>query len=169
MYKRQVLRDATIGIDTELCAFSHMESCRIGARARVGPYARLRPGAQLDDEVHIGNFVEVKASHVGQAAKANHLAYIGDAEVGARSNIGAGTIVANYDGASKHRTRIGEDVHIGSNSVLVAPIVIGDGATVGAGSTVTLEVPAGGLTVARSRQSNIPGWQRPTKKSEPQS
>jgi bifunctional UDP-N-acetylglucosamine pyrophosphorylase/glucosamine-1-phosphate N-acetyltransferase len=159
-----VLRDTTVGLGTELCAFSHMESCRIGARARIGPYARLRPGALLDDEVHIGNFVEVKASRVGRAAKANHLAYIGDAEVGARSNIGAGTIVANYDGASKHPTRIGEDVHVGSNCVLVAPIVIGDGATVGAGSTVTREVPSGGLTVARSRQATIPGWQRPARK-----
>jgi len=159
-----VVRDAVIGRDTEILAFSHLDDCQVGADARVGPYARLRPGAQLADEVHIGNFVEVKASHIGLATKANHLAYIGDAEVGARSNIGAGTIVANYDGANKHRTQIGDDVHVGSNSVLVAPIVIGDGATVGAGSTVTREVSGGELTVARARQATVPGWKRPVKK-----
>jgi bifunctional UDP-N-acetylglucosamine pyrophosphorylase/glucosamine-1-phosphate N-acetyltransferase len=159
-----VVRDAVIGRDTEILAFSHLDDCQVGADARVGPYARLRPGAQLADEVHIGNFVEVKASRVGLATKANHLAYIGDAEIGARTNIGAGTIVANYDGANKHRTQIGDDVHVGSNSVLVAPIVIGDGATVGAGSTVTREVPGGQLTVARARPATVPGWKRPKKK-----
>jgi len=126
---------------------------------------QLRPGAQLDDQVHIGNFVEVKASRVGHGSKANHLAYIGDAEVGPRTNIGAGTIVANYDGANKHRSRIGEDVQVGSNCVLVAPITVGDGATIGAGSTVSREVPAGGLTLARARQVTIAGWKRPLKKS----
>jgi len=162
-----VLRDTNVGRGTELVAFTHIDRGLIGASARVGPFARLRPGAQLDDEVHIGNFVEVKESRLGHGAKANHLAYIGDAQVGARSNIGAGTIVANYDGANKHQTRIGEDVHIGSNSVLVAPIVVGDGATVGAGSTVVREVPAGGLTVARARQATIPEWKRPLKKPKP--
>ncbi len=162
-----VLRDASVGAGTRIEAFSHLEQCRIGADARIGPFARLRPGAQLDDEVHIGNFVEVKASRVGRAAKANHLAYIGDAEVGARVNIGAGTIVANYDGADKHRTQIGADVHVGSNSVLVAPIRVGDGATIGAGSTVSKEVPPGGLTLARARQVTIADWKRPAKKAKP--
>ncbi len=160
-----VLRDATVGADTEVGAYSHLVSCRIGASARVGPYARLRPGASLDDEVHIGNFVEVKASHVGQGSKANHLAYIGDAEVGPRTNIGAGTIVANYDGVNKHRSRIGQDVQVGSNTVLVAPIQVGDGATIGAGSTVSREVPPGGLTLARAPQVTIAGWKRPAKKT----
>src|SRR6267378_654946 len=159
-----VLRDTTVGPGTEVAAFSHLDGCRIGASARVGPYARLRPGASLDDEVHIGNFVEVKASRVGRGSKANHLAYIGDAEVGSRTNIGAGTIVANYDGANKHSSRIGQDVQVGSNSVLVAPIEVGDGATIGAGSTVCREVPAGGLTLARARQVTIAGWKRPAKK-----
>jgi len=161
-----VVRDAVIGRAAQIRAFSHLDGCRVGASALVGPYARLRPGALLEDEVHIGNFVEVKASTVGHAAKANHLAYIGDAEVGARSNIGAGTIFANYDGANKHRSVVGQDVNVGSNSVLVAPIVVGDGATVGAGSTVTREVPAGGLTVARARQTSIPLWRRPVKKAK---
>jgi bifunctional UDP-N-acetylglucosamine pyrophosphorylase / glucosamine-1-phosphate N-acetyltransferase len=161
-----VLRDTTVGNDTEVAAFSHLDGCRIGASARVGPYARMRPGARLDDEVHIGNFVEVKASHVGRGSKANHLAYIGDAEVGPRTNIGAGTIVANYDGVNKHRSRIGQDVQVGSNTVLVAPIDVGDGATIGAGSTVCKEVPAGGLTLARTRQVTIAGWKRPTKKAK---
>jgi bifunctional UDP-N-acetylglucosamine pyrophosphorylase/glucosamine-1-phosphate N-acetyltransferase len=160
-----VLRDATIGADTEIGAYSHLASCRVGASARVGPYARLRPGASLDDEVHIGNFVEVKASHVGQGSKANHLAYIGDAEVGQRTNIGAGTIVANYDGVNKHRSRIGQDVQVGSNTVLVAPIQVGDGATIGAGSTVSREVPPGGLTLARAPQVTIAGWKRPSRKT----
>jgi bifunctional UDP-N-acetylglucosamine pyrophosphorylase / glucosamine-1-phosphate N-acetyltransferase len=162
-----VLRDATVGADTEVAAFSYLDGCRIGASARVGPYARLRPGANLDDEVHIGNFVEVKASHVGRASKANHLAYIGDAEVGPRTNIGAGTIVANYDGVNKHRSRIGQDVQVGSNTVLVAPIQVGDGATIGAGSTVSREVPPGGLTLARAPQVTIAGWKRPAKKAGP--
>ena len=161
-----VLRDTSVGADTEVAAFSHLDGCRIGASARVGPYARMRPGARLDDEVHIGNFVEVKASHVGRGSKANHLAYIGDADVGPRTNIGAGTIVANYDGVNKHRSRIGQDVQVGSNTVLVAPIEVGDGATIGAGSTVCREVPAGGLTLARARQVTIAGWKRPTKKAK---
>jgi bifunctional UDP-N-acetylglucosamine pyrophosphorylase/glucosamine-1-phosphate N-acetyltransferase len=160
-----VLRDAAVGADTEVAAFSHLDGCRIGASARVGPYARLRPGANLDDEVHIGNFVEVKASHVGRGSKANHLAYIGDAEVGPRTNIGAGTIVANYDGVNKHRSRIGQDVQVGSNTVLVAPIQVGDGATIGAGSTVCREVPPGTLTLARAPQVTIAGWKRPAKKA----
>jgi bifunctional UDP-N-acetylglucosamine pyrophosphorylase / glucosamine-1-phosphate N-acetyltransferase len=161
-----VLRDTTVGAGTEVAAFSHLDGSRIGASVRVGPYARLRPGTSLDDEVHIGNFVEVKASHVGQGSKANHLAYVGDAEVGSRTNIGAGTIVANYDGVNKHRSRIGRDVQIGSNTVLVAPIEVGDGATIAAGSTVCREVPSGGLTLARARQVTKADWKRPTKKAK---
>lgn len=158
------LRDATVGAQTVLHGFCHVEGARIGAGAVVGPYARLRPGTQLEDEVHIGNFVEVKASRMEKGAKANHLAYVGDAQVGARTNIGAGTIFANYDGANKHRTEVGADVHIGSNTVLVAPLLVGDGATIGAGSTISRNVPGGKLTVARSRQVAIDGWQRPRKK-----
>jgi bifunctional UDP-N-acetylglucosamine pyrophosphorylase/glucosamine-1-phosphate N-acetyltransferase len=159
-----VLRNVRVGAGTEIAAYSLLEDASVGAHARIGPYARLRPGAELADEVHIGNFVEVKASRMGPGSKANHLAYVGDATVGARVNIGAGTIVANYDGANKHRTVIGDDAHTGSNSVLVAPITVGEGATIGAGSTVANAVPAGKLTVARARQVVIEGWTRPTKK-----
>jgi len=159
-----VLRDCQIGAHTQVFAFSHLEGAIVGAAARVGPFARLRPGAHLEDEVHIGNFVEVKAAHLEQGTKANHLAYVGDAHVGPNCNIGAGTIFANYDGANKHHTEVGGNVHVGSNSVLVAPITVGEGATIGAGSTVLREVPEGTLTVARSRQVTIPGWQRPRKK-----
>jgi len=159
-----VLRDMTVGAGTELVGFSYLDGSRIGVDARVGPYARLRPGAQLDDRVHIGNFVEVKASRVGEGSKANHLAYIGDAEVGPRTNIGAGMIFANYDGVNKHHSQVGEDVQVGSNCVLVAPIRVGDGATIGAGSTVSGEVLPGGLTLARARQVFNPRWKRPIKK-----
>jgi bifunctional UDP-N-acetylglucosamine pyrophosphorylase/glucosamine-1-phosphate N-acetyltransferase len=160
-----VLRDCTIGAGTEVQAFSQIEGATVGSNARIGPFARIRPTTALADEVHIGNFVEVKNSQLAQAAKANHLAYVGDATVGRNVNIGAGTIVANYDGANKHRTVIGDDAHTGSNSVLVAPITVGAGATVGAGSTVTREVPAGRLTVARAKQVTVPGWKRPVKKA----
>jgi bifunctional UDP-N-acetylglucosamine pyrophosphorylase/glucosamine-1-phosphate N-acetyltransferase len=129
----------------------------------VGPYARLRPGAELGRAVHVGNFVEVKNSQLGDGTKANHLAYLGDATVGARVNVGAGSITANYDGANKHRTLIGDDVQVGSNCVLVAPVSIGAGATLGAGSVIGSDAPAGQLTVARARQTTIAGWQRPRK------
>ncbi len=137
---------------------------RVGAGALVGPFARLRPGAELGPEVHIGNFVEVKNSSLAAGAKANHLAYLGDATVGERVNYGAGSITANYDGAHKHRTVIEADAHIGSNCVLVAPVTIGAGATVGGGSTITKDTPPGALSVARGRQVNLSGWQRPAKK-----
>ena len=156
-----VLRDCTIGADTAVQAHSVIEQAEVGAGCSIGPFARLRPGARLSRGVHIGNFVEVKNSQMGDESKANHLAYVGDATVGARVTIGAGTIVANYDGANKHRTVIGDDAHTGSNSVLVAPITIGAGATVGAGSTVTKAVPPGRLTVARAKQVTVDGWQRP--------
>ena len=135
----------------------------MGEGALIGPFARLRPGAQLGAGVHIGNFVEVKNSTLAAGAKANHLAYVGDATVGERVNIGAGTITANYDGANKHRTVIEADVHIGSNSVLVAPVTIGAGGTVGGGSTISKSTPPGGLHVARAKQIGLPNWKRPAK------
>ncbi len=161
-----VLRDVSVGADTVVDAFCHLNGASIGAQANIGPFARLRPTTALADGVHIGNFVEVKNSTLGNTSKANHLSYVGDAAVGARVNIGAGTIVANYDGANKHRTVIEDDAHTGSNSVLVAPITVGAGATVGAGSTVTKAVPAGKLTVARAKSVTFENWVRPTKKAK---
>jgi bifunctional UDP-N-acetylglucosamine pyrophosphorylase/glucosamine-1-phosphate N-acetyltransferase len=158
-----VLRNVTVGADSEVFPFSHLEDSEIGARCRVGPYARLRPGASLADEVHIGNFVEVKASRLGRASKANHLSYIGDAELGARVNVGAGTITCNYDGAAKHRTVIEDDCFIGSDTTLVAPVRVAKGSYIGAGSTINKDTPAGQLTVARARQVSIPGWKPPKK------
>jgi bifunctional UDP-N-acetylglucosamine pyrophosphorylase / glucosamine-1-phosphate N-acetyltransferase len=158
-----VLRDCRIGAGAVIHPFTHVQGAQVGAGALVGPFARLRPGTELGAQVHIGNFVEVKNSQLAAGAKANHLAYLGDATVGERVNYGAGSITANYDGAFKHRTTIGADVHIGSNCVLVAPIHIGAGATVGGGSTVKGELPAGQLTLARARQVQIPGWVRPKK------
>jgi bifunctional UDP-N-acetylglucosamine pyrophosphorylase/glucosamine-1-phosphate N-acetyltransferase len=147
--------------------FTHIEGGKegvtVGPGALVGPYARLRPGAQLGAEVHIGNFVEVKNSTLAAGAKANHLAYLGDATVGERVNYGAGSITANYDGANKHRTVIEADVHVGSNCVLVAPVTIGAGGTVGGGSTVSKSTEPGALTVARARQVSFANWQRPKK------
>jgi bifunctional UDP-N-acetylglucosamine pyrophosphorylase/glucosamine-1-phosphate N-acetyltransferase len=158
-----VLRDCTIGDDVQVNAHCVIEQATVGTGSIIGPFARLRPGAKLADEVHIGNFVEIKNSSMDSGAKANHLAYVGDATVGARVNIGAGTIIANYDGANKHHTTIGADAHTGSNSVLVAPITVGAGATIGAGSTVSKDVPAGKLTVARAKQVTLDGWKRPQK------
>jgi bifunctional UDP-N-acetylglucosamine pyrophosphorylase/glucosamine-1-phosphate N-acetyltransferase len=158
-----VLRNCEIGDDTEIFPNCVVESAVIGSSCNIGPFARTRPSSTLGNEVHVGNFVEVKNSTMGNGSKANHLAYVGDAKVGDRVNIGAGTIIANYDGANKHRTTIEDDVHTGSNSVLVAPITVGAGATVAAGSTVAGEVPAGKLTIARARQTTIEGWQRPRK------
>ncbi|RVT86296.1 bifunctional UDP-N-acetylglucosamine diphosphorylase/glucosamine-1-phosphate N-acetyltransferase GlmU [Inhella crocodyli] len=162
-----VIKNARLDAGAVIHPFTHIDGesqpVQVGAGALIGPFARLRPGATLGREVHIGNFVEVKNSSLADGAKANHLAYLGDATVGERVNYGAGAITANYDGANKHRTVIGADVHVGSNCVLVAPLTIGAGATIGGGSTVTKEVPAGGLTVARARQATLPGWQRPVK------
>jgi len=162
-----VLKNVRVGPGTEIVAFSHFDDATVGSGARIGPFARMRPGADIGDEVHVGNFVEVKASRLDTGVKANHLAYIGDAHVGARTNVGAGAIFANYDGANKHRAEIGADVFVGSNAVLVAPIRVGEGATIGAGSTVTREAPAGKLTLARARQATLENWQRPTKKKKP--
>jgi bifunctional UDP-N-acetylglucosamine pyrophosphorylase/glucosamine-1-phosphate N-acetyltransferase len=158
-----VLRNATIAEGSEVRAFSHLDEAEVGARCILGPYARLRPGASLADEVHIGNFVEVKASQVGKGSKANHLAYIGDSEIGANVNVGAGTITCNYDGANKHRTVIEDDCFIGSDATLVAPVRIAKGSYIGAGSTISKNTPAGQLTVARAKQVSIPSWKPPKK------
>lgn len=158
-----VIRNARIDSGALIQPFTHMTDAVVGPRAEVGPFARLRPGAQLGEQVHIGNFVEVKNSTLAKGAKANHLAYLGDATVGERVNYGAGSITANYDGAFKHRTVIGNDVHVGSNCVLVAPLTVGDGATIGAGSTISKDAPAGQLTVARAKAVSIAGWVRPKK------
>jgi len=147
----------TVGEGARIRSFCHLEGAAVGPDAQVGPFARLRPGAVLEAEVHLGNFVEVKAARLGAGAKANHLTYIGDAEVGARTNIGAGTITCNYDGFNKHRTTIGEGVFIGSNSALVAPVIVGDGAYVAAGSVITRDVPADTLSIARGQQVDKPG------------
>ena len=162
-----VLRDCRIENDVRVQSHCVIEEATVGRGSIIGPFARLRPGAALAAEVHIGNFVEVKNSSMAMGAKANHLAYVGDATVGARVNIGAGTIIANYDGANKHHTTIGDDAHTGSNSVLIAPITVGEGATIGAGSTVTRSVPAGKLTVARAKQLTLDGWKRPVKVRKP--
>jgi bifunctional UDP-N-acetylglucosamine pyrophosphorylase / glucosamine-1-phosphate N-acetyltransferase len=158
-----VIRDARIAAGAVIHPFTHVDGATVGEGALVGPFARLRPGAVLGREVHVGNFVEVKNSTLADGAKANHLAYLGDATVGERVNYGAGSITANYDGAHKHRTLIGADVHVGSNCVLVAPVRLGAGATVGGGSTITRDVPEGTLAVARGRQTVIAGWSRPKK------
>ncbi len=163
-----VVADARIAAGTVVHPFSHIQGeaagIEVGADARIGPFARLRPGAKLGDEVHIGNFVEVKNSTLGAGAKANHLAYLGDATVGERVNFGAGSITANYDGVNKHRTIIGADASIGSNCVLVAPVNIGEGGTVAGGSTISRDTPPGTLTVGRARQISIDRWKRPVKK-----
>ena len=158
-----VIRDARIAAGAVIHPFTHIEGAAVGAGSLIGPFARLRPGATLGEEVHIGNFVEVKNSTLANGAKANHLAYLGDATVGERVNYGAGSITANYDGANKHRTAIGADVHVGSNCVLVAPVTIGAGATIGGGSTITKTVPAGSLAIGRARQVMFENWQRPKK------
>jgi len=159
-----VVRNCAIEKNTEVLPFSHLDDAEIGERCRVGPYARLRPGARLAEDVHVGNFVEVKASRLGAGSKANHLSYIGDSEVGARVNIGAGTITCNYDGAAKNRTVIEDDCFIGSDTTLVAPVRIARGSYIGAGSTINKDTPAGQLTVARARQVSVPGWKPPKKK-----
>jgi bifunctional UDP-N-acetylglucosamine pyrophosphorylase/glucosamine-1-phosphate N-acetyltransferase len=162
-----VIANARIGSGVVIQAYTHIDGeqagVEIGEGALIGPFARLRPGAQLGPEVHIGNFVEVKNSTMARGAKANHLAYLGDAVVGERVNYGAGSITANYDGANKHRTVIEADVHVGSNCVLVAPVTVAKGGTIGAGSVVNKNTEPGALTVARAKQASIAGWQRPKK------
>ena len=158
-----VLRNTQVGKGVVIQAFSHLDGAMIGDDCIIGPYARIRPGANLANNVHIGNFVEIKNSHLGAESKANHLAYVGDAIVGKRVNIGAGTITCNYDGVNKHQTIIEDDVFIGSDTQLVAPVKVGRGATLGAGTTLTKDAPANQLTVSRTKQVSVP-WQRPEKK-----
>ena len=160
-----VLRNVTLGRSTHIEPFSHLDQAEVGADAHIGPYARLRPGAKLADATHVGNFVEIKNTNLGRGSKANHLAYVGDADVGERVNIGAGTITCNYDGVNKHRTIIEDDAFIGSDTQLVAPVKVGKGATLGAGTTLTRDAPAGQLTVSRAKQLTIEGWKRPVKKA----
>lgn len=159
-----VLKDVEIGAGTQVLPFCHFDGAQVGQDARLGPYSRLRPGTSLADQTHIGNFVEIKKSVVGLGSKVNHLSYIGDTDMGARVNIGAGTITCNYDGVNKFRTTIMDDAFIGSDTQLVAPVTVGKGATLGAGTTLTKDAPDGELTLARARQTTIKGWKRPTKK-----
>lgn len=158
-----VIKNAVLETGVQLAPFTHIEDARVGAASKIGPFARLRPGTQLAEDVHIGNFVEVKNSTIAAHSKANHLAYVGDADIGSNVNIGAGTITCNYDGANKFRTTIEDDVFIGSDTQLVAPVRVGKGATLGAGTTLTRDAPAGQLTVSRSKQMTVEGWQRPKK------
>lgn len=159
-----VLKDVEIGAETEVLPFCHFDGAKVGQEARLGPYSRLRPGTTLADQTHIGNFVEIKKSVIGFGSKVNHLSYIGDTDMGARVNIGAGTITCNYDGVNKFRTTIMDDAFIGSDTQLVAPVTVGKGATLGAGTTLTKDAPEGELTIARARQVTLKGWKRPTKK-----
>jgi bifunctional UDP-N-acetylglucosamine pyrophosphorylase / glucosamine-1-phosphate N-acetyltransferase len=159
-----ILRDVVVGAGTEIRPFTIVEEAAIGTNARIGPFARIRPGTELAADVHVGNFVEVKASSLGRGSKANHLAYVGDSTVGSDVNIGAGTITCNYDGAAKHRTVIEDDVHIGSDVQLIAPVTVGRGATIAAGATITEDVPPGGLTLTQKKQVTKPDWKRPRKK-----
>ena len=161
-----VVKNVTIANDTQIAPYSVLDDAIVGADCRIGPYARLRPGTKLADGAHVGNFVELKNTELGKGSKANHLAYIGDATVGSNVNIGAGTITCNYDGANKYRTIIEDDVFIGSDTQLVAPVTVRKGATLGAGTTLTKEAPAGELTISRAKQVTIPGWKRPVKTSK---
>ena len=158
-----VLVNATVAAGAQIKPFCHIENAVVGTKSVIGPYARLRPGTELGEDVHIGNFVEVKNSKVAAHSKANHLAYVGDADVGSRVNIGAGAITCNYDGANKFRTIIEDEAFIGSDSQLVAPVIVGKGATIGAGTTLTKDAPAGKLTISRPKQMTVDGWQRPLK------
>jgi bifunctional UDP-N-acetylglucosamine pyrophosphorylase / glucosamine-1-phosphate N-acetyltransferase len=159
-----VLKNVRVASGSKIDAFSHLVDSEIGEDARVGPFSRTRPGTRLAREAHVGNFVEIKNSVLAQGAKVNHLSYVGDAEIGAATNIGAGTITCNYDGANKHKTVIGKNAFIGSNTALVAPVSVGDDATIGAGSVITKDAPAGELTLARGKQLTVSGWKRPVKK-----
>jgi bifunctional UDP-N-acetylglucosamine pyrophosphorylase/glucosamine-1-phosphate N-acetyltransferase len=159
-----LLKNCTVGEGTEIFANSVVEDAEIGSECRIGPFARIRPDSQLADHVHIGNFVEIKKSLVEHGSKINHLSYVGDSEIGKQVNIGAGTITCNYDGANKHKTIIGDRAFIGSDTQLIAPVVIGDDATIGAGSTISKDAPSEKLTLTRGKQVTIDGWQRPVKK-----
>ena len=160
-----VIKDSSIGVGSVIASFTHIDQASVDAHCRLGPYARLRPGAEIAEAAHVGNFVEIKNSQVGANSKVNHLSYVGDATIGKNVNIGAGTITCNYDGVNKYRTIIEDDVFIGSDTQLVAPVVIGEGATIAAGSTITKNAPAGQLTFCRAKdQKSIAGWKRPVKK-----
>jgi len=160
-----ILKNVQIAANTQIHPFSHLEDCTIGESCSIGPYARLRPGTELADEVRIGNFVEIKKSNLGKGSKVSHLSYIGDTSMGKEVNIGAGTITCNYDGVNKHQTIIGDYVFVGSDTQLVAPVEVESGATIGAGSTITKCAPADELTLSRSKQITLKGWQKPTKHS----
>lgn len=159
-----MLKDCDIGEDTQVLSFTSIDGANVGRNARIGPYARIRPNTRIGNDVHIGNFVEVKASDISNESKANHLSYIGDATIGERVNVGAGTITCNYDGANKHRTIIESDVHIGSDVQLIAPVTVRQGATIGAGTTVWKDAPENELTLNPKAQETRKGWRRPTKK-----
>jgi bifunctional UDP-N-acetylglucosamine pyrophosphorylase/glucosamine-1-phosphate N-acetyltransferase len=161
-----LLRDTTLGARTVLHSNCHLEGATTGNNCEIGPFARLRPGAELANNVKVGNFVEIKKSTVADGSKVNHLTYIGDTEIGTKVNVGAGTITCNYDGANKYKTKIGDGAFIGSGVELVAPVEIGAGATVGAGSTITKDVEDNQLALERSRQKVVPGWKKPVKKGE---
>ncbi|MBF6058785.1 bifunctional UDP-N-acetylglucosamine diphosphorylase/glucosamine-1-phosphate N-acetyltransferase GlmU [Thiomicrorhabdus heinhorstiae] len=158
-----ILKNVSIAANSEIHPFSHLEECVIGEKVSIGPYARLRPGTELADEVRIGNFVETKKAKIGKGSKVNHLSYVGDTLMGSACNIGAGTITCNYDGVNKHQTVIGDRVFVGSDTQLVAPVEVGDDATIGAGSTITKDAPAAELTLSRSKQLTLKGWQKPKK------
>jgi bifunctional UDP-N-acetylglucosamine pyrophosphorylase/glucosamine-1-phosphate N-acetyltransferase len=160
-----VIKNSRVAANSHIATFSHIDEAEIGLGCHIGPFARIRPGSKLQNEVHIGNFVEIKNSDIANNSKANHLSYIGDATIGSRVNIGAGTITCNYDGANKFRTVIEDDAFIGSDTQLVAPVTVGRGTTIGAGSTITKDTPVGGLTLSRAKQLSVPGWLRPTKKN----
>jgi bifunctional UDP-N-acetylglucosamine pyrophosphorylase/glucosamine-1-phosphate N-acetyltransferase len=161
-----VIKNSRIADNANIKPFTHIDDASVGSDSQIGPYARLRPGTTLGPDVHVGNFVEIKNSEFGAHSKANHLAYVGDTTVGSRVNIGAGTITCNYDGANKHRTIIEDDAFIGSDTQLVAPVTVGKGATIGAGTTLTKDAPPDSLTVSRARQTTIAGWQRPVKQKK---
>ncbi len=161
-----VIKNSRIADNVNIKPFTHIDDASVGNDSQIGPYARLRPGTALGPDVHVGNFVEIKNSEFGAHSKANHLAYVGDTTVGSRVNIGAGTITCNYDGANKHRTVIEDDAFIGSDTQLVAPVTVGRGATIGAGTTLTKDAPPDSLTVSRARQTTIAGWQRPVKQKK---
>ena len=158
------IKDSNILDNSNIKPYSHIDSSEVGINNNIGPYARLRPGAKTKSNVNIGNFVEIKNSTIGEGSKINHLSYVGDSQVGENVNIGAGCITCNYDGVNKHKTIIEDDVFIGSNSQLIAPLIIRAGSTIGAGSTITKDTPANQLSLARSKQKNIPSWERPKKK-----
>jgi bifunctional UDP-N-acetylglucosamine pyrophosphorylase/glucosamine-1-phosphate N-acetyltransferase len=160
-----LIRDSKLGAGTVVHSNCHIEGSTTGANCEIGPFARMRPGAELANNVKVGNFVEIKKSTIADGSKINHLTYIGDCEVGTGVNVGAGTITCNYDGANKHKTTIGDNVFIGSGVNLVAPVEIGKGATIGAGSTITKTAPDEQLTLERSKQVTITGWKKPVKKT----